>query len=244
MGLNGIAFAMIGLVYGLCHWIFFCSGTAEGPACWSKKTRPEDMVPEQPIGAMGSLVAGISLFLFAFWLVWNPGSNQFLVMALSGTLNGLLFMGTAVVAVKGWDWKPIGNGAIAVSTAQMIIVPFAVYWGFPADAGIALFIWGALAGAWGLVIYDKCSLKVLQLNLVLSVVAAWWFMVFYGNIYMPLAIVADFDNSLSGGVWATLFAVTGAVAIALLLITFRRGPSSKLRSRTKHENHGSDNREH
>ena len=62
MELNGIAFAMIGLVYGLCHWIFFCSGTKEGPAWWRKKTLPEEMVPEQPIGAMGSLVAGISLF--------------------------------------------------------------------------------------------------------------------------------------------------------------------------------------
>jgi hypothetical protein len=181
------------------------------------------MVPEQPIGAMGSLVAGISLFLFAFWLVWNPGSNQFLIMAVSGVLNGMLFMGTAVVAVKGWDWKPIGNGAIAVSAVQMIMIPFAVYWGFPADAGLALFVWGALAGSWGLVIHGKCSLKVLQLNLVLSVVAAWWFMVFYGNIHVPLSIITDFDNSLAGDTWATLFAILGAVSIVILGITFKKG---------------------
>jgi hypothetical protein len=219
---------MIGLVYGLCHWIFFCSGTKEGPAWWKKKTRPEDMVPEQPIGAMGSLVAGISLFLFAFWLVWNPGSNQFLVMAASGVVNGLLFMGTAVVAVKGWTWKPIGNGAIAASVAQMAMIPFAVYWGFPADAGFALFIWGVLAGSWGLVIHGKCSLIMLQLNLVLSVVAAWWFMVFYGNIHVPLSIITDLDNSLSGGMWALVFTILAAVCVASLVITFMKGEKKQV----------------
>ncbi|HEY3419624.1 MAG TPA: hypothetical protein VGK23_03645 [Methanomassiliicoccales archaeon] len=223
MGLNGIAFAMIGLVYGLCHWIFFCSGTEEAPNWWRKKSTPEDMVPEQPIGAMGSLVAGISLFLFAFWLIWNPGSNQFLVMAISGIMNGLLFMGTAVVAVKGWDWKHIGNGAIAASVAQTIMIPFAVYWGFPADAGFALLVWGILAGSWGLVIHGKSSLKLLQLSLVLSVVASWWFMVFYGNIHRPLSMVTNLDNSISGGVWALVFAIVGGVCIVWLAIGSRRG---------------------
>jgi hypothetical protein len=227
MGFNGIAFAMIGLVYGLCHWIFFCSGTQVGPAWWSKKTRPEDQVPEQSIGAMGSLVAGISLFLFAFWLIWNPGSNQFLIMAVSGILNGLLFIGTAVVAVKGWDWKPIGNIAVAVAVVQMIIIPFAAYWGFPADAGLALFVWGALAGSWGLVIHEKSSLKVLQLCLVLSVVAAWWFMVFYGNIHVPLSMVTNFDNSLNGETWALLFATLGAVGITMLGRAFLRSTEKK-----------------
>jgi hypothetical protein len=229
MGLNGIAFAMIGLVYGLCHWIFFCSGTKEGPAWWKKKTRPEDMVPEQPIGAMGSLAAGISLFLFAFWLIWNPGSNQFLVMAASGIMNGLLFLGTAVVAVKGWDWRPVGNGAIAVSAAQLIMIPFAAYWGFPADAGLVLFIWAVLAGAWGLVIYERTSLKVLQINLVLSVGAAWWLMVFYGNLHTPLSIITDLDNSISGEIWALMFAVLATVIFVLLAVAFwkrKKEPSS------------------
>ncbi len=222
MGLNGIAFAMIGLVYGLCHWIFFCSGTKEGPAWWRKKSRPEDMVPEQPIGAMGSLAAGISLFLFTFWLIFNPGSNQFLVMALSGVLNGLLFVGTAVVAVKGWDWRPIGNGAIASSIAQMIMIPFAVFWGFPADAGFGLFIWAFLAGSWGLVIHEKASLKLLQASLVLSVVAAWWFMVFYGNIHTPLSIITNLDNSLSGETWALAFAFLAVVFVAFLMLSKKR----------------------
>ncbi len=222
MGLNGVAFAMIGLVYGLCHWIFFCSGTEAGPTWWRKKTKPEDMVPEQPIGAMGSLVAGISLFLFAFWLIWNPGSNQFLVMAVSGIINGLLFMGTAIVAVKGWDWKPIGIGSIAASVAQITMIPFAAYWGFPADAGFALLIWGVLAGSWGLVIRGKCSLKVLQVSLVLSVVAAWWFMVFYGNIHAPLSIITNLDSSVSSGIWALVFAILGAVFIVSLAIVLRK----------------------
>jgi hypothetical protein len=222
MALNGIAFAMIGLVYGLCHWIFFCSGTEEAPTWWKKKTGPEDMVPEQPIGAMGSLVAGISLFLFAFWLIWNPGSNQFLVMAISGILNGLLFMGTAIVALKRWDWKTIGNGAIAVSAAQLVMIPFAAYWGFPADAGFALLIWGVLAGSWGLVIHGKCSLIVLQISLVLSVVAAWWFMVFYGNIHSTLSFVTDLDNSISGGTWAMVLAILGAVFLTSLVIKFEK----------------------
>ena len=228
MELNGIAFAMIGLVYGLCHWIFFCSGTKEGPTWWRKKTLPEDMVPEQPIGAMGSLAAGISLFLFAFWLIWNPGSNQFLVMAISGIVNGLLFMGTAVVAVKGWDWKQIGNGAMAASAAQMIMIPFAVYWGFPADGGFALLIWGVLAGSWGLVIRGKCPLKVLQLSLVLSVVAAWWFMIFYGNIHQPLSIISNLDNSLPGSMWASIFTILGAVFMISLAITFKKGPNDQV----------------
>jgi hypothetical protein len=227
MGLNGIAFAMIGLGYGLCHWIFFCSGTKAGPAWWRIKTRKEDMVPEQPIGAMGSLVAGISLFLLAFWLCWNPGSNQFLVMAASGTINGLLFAGTAVVAVKGWDWRPIGNGAIAASFAQMIMIPFAIYWGFPADACFGLFIWGLLAGSWGLVIHEKTSLMFLQINLVLSVVAASWFMVFYGNIHQPLSMITDIDNSLTGGTWALLFAVLGGVFITSIIVIFRKGPKKQ-----------------
>jgi hypothetical protein len=233
MGFNGIAFAMIGLVYGLCHWIFFCSGTQVAPAWWSKKTRPEDQVPEQPIGAMGSLVAGISLFLFAFWLIWNPGSNQFLIMAVSGILNGLLFIGTAVVAVKGWDWKPIGNVAIGVAVIQMAIIPFAAFWGFPADAGLALFVWGALAGSWGLVIHEKSSLKVLQLSLVLSVVAAWWFMVFYGNIHVPLSMVTNFDNSLTGDMWALLFAILGAVGITVLGRTFSKSTKKAVAPQTK-----------
>ena len=227
MGLNGIAFAMIGLVYGLCHWIFFCSGTKEGPAWWRKKTHPEDMVPEQPIGAMGSLVAGISLFLFAFWLIMNPGSNQFLVMAISGILNGSLFMGTAIVAVKGWDWRPIGNGAILVSAAQIVMIPFAVYWGFPADAGLGLFIWAVLAGAWGLVIHERASLKVLQINLVLSVVAAWWFMVFYGNILVPLSIITDLDNSIQSGLWTLMFIVLGAISLIDMAVRFKIWPRKR-----------------
>jgi hypothetical protein len=218
---------MIGLVYGLCHWIFFCSGTKEAPNWWRKKTDPEDMVPEQPIGAMGSLVAGISLLLFAFWLIWNPGSNQFLVMAVSGIMNGLLFMGTAVVAVKGWDWRQIGNGALAASAAQTVMIPFALYWGFPADAGLALFIWGTLAGSWGLVIHGKSSLKTLQLSLVLSVVAAWWFMVFYGNIHSPLSIVTNLDNSISGGMWALAFAVMAAIFLVFLLVKYRKGTNGQ-----------------
>jgi hypothetical protein len=222
MGLNGIAFAMIGLVYGLCHWIFFCSGAKEGPAWWRKKTRPEDMVPGQPIGAMGSLAAGISLFLFAFWLIWNPGSNQFLVMAVSGALNGLLFVGTAIVAVKGWDWRQVGNGAITASVIQMIMIPFAVFWGFPADAGFGLLIWGVLAGSWGLVIHERVSLKLLQVNLVLSVVAAWWFMVFYGNIHAPLSIITNLDNSLSGEIWALVFAILAAVGVAGLMVLLKK----------------------
>jgi hypothetical protein len=181
------------------------------------------MVPEQPIGAMGSLVAGISLFLFAFWLIWNPGSNVFLVMAFSGIMNGLLFMGTAVVALKGWDWMYIGNGAIAASVAQMVMIPFAVYWGFPADAGLALLIWGILAGSWGLVIHEKASLKALQFSLVLSVVAAWWFLVFYGNIHSPLSIITNLDNSVSGEIWALVFAVSGTLFVLALAIRFKKG---------------------
>ena len=72
-------------------------------------------------------------------------------------------------------------------------------------------------------IHGKCSLKVLQLHLVLSVVAAWWFMVFYGNIHVPLSIITDFDNSLAGDTWATLFAILGAVSIVVLGITFKKG---------------------
>jgi hypothetical protein len=145
-------------------------------------------------------------------------------MAVSGILNGFLFMGTAVVAVKGWDWRQIGNGAILVSVAQIVMIPFAVYQGFPADAGLGLFIWAVLAGAWGLVIHEKTSLKVLQVNLVLSVVAAWWFMVFYGNVHVPLSIITNLDNSIPADLWALVFVVLGAVSLIDIALRFKIWP--------------------
>lgn len=32
MGLNAVAFGMMGLVHGLCHWIFYTSGVRAGSA--------------------------------------------------------------------------------------------------------------------------------------------------------------------------------------------------------------------
>ncbi|HTY46573.1 MAG TPA: hypothetical protein VMB46_02790 [Methanomassiliicoccales archaeon] len=231
---NVIAFAMIGLVFGLSHWILYCGGARACPAWWSKKTKPEDVIPEQAIGAMGQLAAGAGLLLMALWFIFTPGLDAYAILVVAGAIFGFLFLGMAIVAMKGWDWRPIGDAAIFGGFTMFVMLPFAANNGFPWDACLGLAIFGILATAWGLVIHGKISAKILRADLFLSLFVAWWFVIFYGGLHAPLQVVVDAQNAfgtMPDGTfpsWGALWIIVGIVNFVLMYWSYRRGPSKQL----------------
>jgi hypothetical protein len=231
---NAVAFAMIGLVYGLCHWILYCSGARACPGWWSKKTKPEDIIPEQAIGAMGSLAAAIGLIGLSWFLVWTPGTDGFAILAIAGGLYGFLFLGTAIVAMKGWDWRPIGDAAIFGGFTQFVMLPFVANAGFPWDACLGLAVFGVLATAWGLVIHGKISAKILQVDLILSLFVAWWFMIFYGGLHGPLQAVVNAQDAFGHNVdgtyptWALLWIIVGVANFVMMYWSYKKGPAKMI----------------
>jgi hypothetical protein len=229
--LNVIGLAMVGLVYGLIHWIFYCSGARACPGWWSKKTKPDDIIPEQAIGAMGQLAAALGLLGMSAWLVILSGmTDSFLLTSLVvvGAIFGFLFLGMAIVAMKGWDWRPVGDAALIGAVTDFIFITCAANigngTGLPWDIALGFWIFGILAMSWGLVIHGKCSAKILQFNLIISLGAAWYFLIFYSGLLTVPAWVGDFQNSVGLINWSWIWGILGAVSIVMLLWTYRMGP--------------------
>ena len=242
VGVAVIAFGMMGLVYGLCHWILYCSGARACPAWWSKKTKSDDIIPEQAIGAMGSLAAAIGLLVLAICMfLYEPLGALSVFVCVTAALYGFLFLGTAIVAMGGWDWRPIGDAALFGGfTASLFITPFAALAGLPWDAVLIFWIWSILAFSWGLVIHGKISAKILQANLILSMIGAWWFLLTFSgayaaNFYAANARTAgtwkflgDVQTALSADNWAILWVVLGVVSIIMMYYSYKAGPKKWL----------------
>jgi hypothetical protein len=236
VGLEIIAFGMMGLVYGLCHWILYCSGVRACPAWWSKKTKADDIIPEQAIGAMGELAAAIGLLVLALVMVWYAHAGPWSVfIGVTAALYGFLFLGTTFVAMGGWDWRPIGDAAMFGGfTAAMIITPFAALAGLPWDACLVFFIWSILAFSWGLVIHGKISAKILQANLVLSLLGAWWFIIAFSGVYVfsrtagTWKWLSDVQTALSNTNWSIVWVVLGVVTVIMAFYSYRMGPKKWL----------------
>ena len=226
MALNAIAFAMMGLVYGMCHWILYCSGVRSCPGYWAGKNSSGQLVPEPAIGVMGQLAAAVGLLFMAFSLnfdvtlgaKWSP----FLVVA--GALYGFMFLATAICAVKQWDWRPVGDACLFGGMTQFLILPFAALAGLPWDAMLGLFVFGLLITNKGLLIHGRLNPRVMQANLVAAMFAAWWLMIFHGGLHAPLS---EFSGIASDNNWAIGLAVAGLLAVVYMAYTYFWAPRAK-----------------
>jgi hypothetical protein len=241
MGLNAVGFAMVGLIFGLSHWILYCSGIRACPTWWSKQHKPEDLIPEQTIGAMGSLAAAISLLFMAYWhQTTDPfgalgASGWSVVFTLVPAIFGFLFLGLAITAYKGLDWRPIGDAALTASLITFVVLVYGARQGIYFDVIIVLVIWAFLAGSMGLVINGKLGLKIFQLNLVLSAIGAFWLMLFYGGLYTTTAapgnggpaileFVTDNQDALTNDEWFYLWVIVGVINLLMLAWNYKNGP--------------------
>ncbi len=228
---------MVGLIFGLAHWLLYTSGVRANPAWWAKKTRPDELVPEQAIGAMGQLAAAIGLLFMAIWMVIaDPFGLAGLptafsiVLAVTGANFGFLFLGTYIAATRGYDWRPIGDAALfAAVTAVIVIVPLAAFNSWPWDFALGIYIYGILAATWGLVIHGKCSAKILQLNLALSLIVTWYFMIFGSGLAANTAsFMVDVQNVTNPTGWFWFWLVIGIITILATYYTYRSGPKRQI----------------
>jgi hypothetical protein len=230
-----IVFGMMGLVYGLCHWIFYTSGVRAGSAWWGMRPAEGELVPEQAIGAMGCLAAAIGLLVMA---VWHFAADPFGPLGLSSwslmfsvvpALYGFLFLGTFFCATRGWDWRPIGDAALWGATTQFILIPFAANAGVTWDFNLGLFVYGITATTWGLLIHGKCSARIHQINLILSMITTWYYMIM-GGIFVGAAstswgnFVSDVQGTLTQDEWVWLWIIVGVVNMIMMIWTYRAGP--------------------
>jgi hypothetical protein len=231
MGLNAVGFGMMGLVYGLCHWIFYTSGVRANPAWWSKQNKPGELVPEQGIGAMGSLAAAVSLLVMAMWhFMTDPfGGVVSTMFSIVPALYGFLFLGTFLCATQGWDWRPIGDAALFGATTQMMLLPVAALMGVSWDFIVGLWVYGFTASTWGLVIHGKCSAKIHQFNLMCSMFITWWYMFFGGGLVSGswVPILGDVQKAADANTWAALWLVIGIVNMIMVVWTYKKGPSKQ-----------------
>ncbi|MDH7507818.1 MAG: hypothetical protein QHH00_00270 [Methanomassiliicoccales archaeon] len=231
MGLNAVGFGMMGLVYGLSHWIFYTSGVRANPAWWEKKTKPGELVPEQGIGAMGALAAAISLLLMAVWhFATDPFNGPIsTIFSIVPALYGFLFLGTFFCATQGWDWRPVGDAALWGATTQFILIPIAAWNGVSWDFNVGMWVYGFTASTWGLVIHGKCSARIHQFNLCCSMFITWWYMIFGGGIlnWEDFKILGDIQNMLPREDWAILWIAIGIINMMMIVWTYRKGPSKQ-----------------
>jgi|GEM_PF-716583 len=230
MGLNAVGFGMMGLVYALCHWIFYTSGVRAGSAWWGAKPPEGELIPEQGIGAMGSLAGAISLLVMAIWhFATDPfGGAQSTMFSIVPALYGFLFLGTFFCATQGWDWRPIGDAALFGATTQMILLPVAAYIGVSWDFIVGLWIYGFTASTWGLVVHGKVSPRIHQINLILSMIVTWWYMIIGGGLFPwgegPLEFLVDVQDALTWENWMWLWFVIGVINMIMVVYTYKAGP--------------------
>ncbi len=231
MAQAAVIFGMMGLVYGLCHWIFYTSGVRAGSAWWGSKPAEGELVPEQAIGAMGCLAAALALIIMAIWhFAADPFAGPVSVMfSVVPALYGFLFLGTFFCATQNWDWRPIGDAALWGGTTQFILIPFAANMGVTWDFNLGLFIYGITATTWGLLILGKCGARIHQINLILSMITTWYYMVLGGLLTgdagrVWTTFINDVQNSLSSDNWVWLWIVVGVVNMIMMIWTYKAGP--------------------
>lgn len=222
---------MMGLVYALCHWIFYTSGVRAGSAWWGMKPPEGELIPEQAIGAMGALAGAISLLTQAIWhFTADPFNGPVsLMFSVVPALYGFLFLGTFFCATKGWDWRPIGDAALWGATTQFILIPFAAYMGVTWDFNVGLWIYGFTATTWGLVVHGKVSPRIHQINLILSMITTWYYMIM-GGIFVGDAaatwsdFIMDVQDALSVESWTCLWIIIGIINMIMMIWTYKNGP--------------------
>ncbi len=219
---------MMGLVYGLCHWIFYTSGVRAGSAWWGAEPVEGELNPERAIGAMGSLAAAFALIVMAIWhFATDPfGGPVSTMFSIVPALYGFLFLGTFFCATNNWDWRPIGDAALWGGLTQMMLLPFAAYLGVSWDFIVGLFVYGFTASTWGLVVHGKVSAKIHQFNLCASMFITWWYMIFGGGLYPwgDVAILGDVQGALSTENWMWLWFIIGIINMIMVVYTYKNGP--------------------
>jgi len=216
VALNGIAFAMMGLIYGLIHWLLYCSGVRASKGYFAGETCQSGCgAQEKTMGVMGQLAAGFGLLFMAIWLnidaTIGPSWSPFVVVA--GALYGFKFLATAFACYFQLDQRPIGDACIIGGVTQFIILPFAALAGLPWDALLGFSVWGILIANNGLLIHKRISPKVQQANLVAGIFVAWWFMVFHGGMYPLPSVFVGYDTEM----WAIVMVVIGVLAAIYMI---------------------------
>jgi len=118
--MNPIAFAMMGLIFGLWLNAFNLLGIGAKPA------KEGAVSPTKTVAAAGSLVAAITLVFMAIWLTvgqpFGAGAPVNVLFAAIGGMYGLLWIGVFATQWFGLDGKPMGNLSLLCAILQAILI--------------------------------------------------------------------------------------------------------------------------
>lgn len=176
MGLAPVALGMVGLQFALfvhALWLF-------GADADEQQAGP----PLRSIGAVGSLLAAVSLLFMALWfLIGAPLGTEGslpqvqLTFSLVAGIYGLLWLGVAVVEMKGWDMRPLGNAALIGAIMTVVSILVIAGWGLNTHLALVELVLVAytlvLLGFWG-VTHGKFSAKGEAWLLLLAVVGTFY----------------------------------------------------------------------
>ena len=182
---------------------------------------------------MGSLAAAIALLVMAMWhFATDPfGGTSSTMFSIVPALYGFLFLGTFFCATQGWDWRPIGDAALWGATTQMLLLPFAAYIGVSWDFIVGLWVYGFTASTWGLVIHGKVSARIHQINLILSMIVTWWYMIFGGGLYpwgaQGTEFLGDVQSALNTEQWMWLWLIIAIINMIMVVFTYKNGPEKQ-----------------
>ncbi|MFP4170494.1 MAG: hypothetical protein ACLFUV_05695 [Methanomassiliicoccales archaeon] len=180
---------------------------------------------------MGALAAAISLLVMAIWhFATDPfNGTQSTMFSVVPALYGFLFLGLFWTGTQGWDWRPVGDAALWGGVTQMLLLPVAAHIGVTWDFVLGMFIYGITASTFGLVILGRVSPRIHQVNLILSMIVTWYYMIVGGGMWNAwnMEFMSDVQNALDAEGWILLWAVLGIIDVLMLLWTYFKGPDKQ-----------------
>lgn len=197
MSLAPITIGMVGLLFALWANGMQLLGVDEKPV--------DDDVPAGGSGAAvavaGSAMGAVTLLFMSGWLVTaaplgteGVGAQLGLLFSATAGMYGLLWLGAAVVQVRGWDMRVIGNLALLCLVLQVIQMGLLASYRAAAEIPLPHFlaVQGALAG-YVLVLYGfwavthgKISPRLVGSLCILACLGTLYIMVFGGGLLEPL----------------------------------------------------------
>jgi len=149
--------------------------------------------PARSVGAVGSLLGAISLLFMSFWFIigaplGKDGINPQvqLTFSLISGMYGLLWLSVALVQMKGWDIRPLGNAALIAAVMQVIAMVVLVTWGLNLTLTLIEIVLGiyvlVLLGFWG-VTHGKFSAKGEGWLLLLAVLGTFYLQFWASGIW-------------------------------------------------------------
>jgi hypothetical protein len=197
MALAPITIGMVGLQFALWANGMQLLGVDQEPP----QDETDDVSSGRAVAVAGSAMGAVTLLFMSGWLVTAaPLGDEgiavqlgLLFSAISG-MYGLLWLGAAVVQLRGWDMRVIGNLALLCLVLQ--VIEMGLLASYRAEAGLPLahfILVEAALGSYVLVLYGfwavthgRTAAKPVGWLCMLAVVGTLYLMVFGGGLLEPL----------------------------------------------------------